>query len=933
MNITNRRRFRRSLALALTFIVSSCAQLTPLAGINALAAARGQQRESPASSNPGSNNGFQRAADPVDWPNEFAPYASAEGPIVRVALMTDVASTLISCSSGLVINRSGDSRSSDGFRADFRVQKLSLSSLRVELRTQSGPVPPLPYRAARYAVFVGSSSEAKNARKLEDRLRLEFFEPVTTTFDEKKKQYVVTIGRFTTQDDADGMVTRLREAGYKAPRVVSDPRVPDSKATSARETPEPELVSDTYARAAKYKADSGVSGRSGTLSSRGKAQMVAVAAEKVVASGESEFIVSPGNESPIIALQKTTKSDATSTLASLRVGNKDYRGTIHFIVNPRGRINVVNVLPLEQYLRGVVPLEMSATAYADIEAIKAQAVASRSFALASLGQHRDEGYDLVDDSRSQVYGGLSAERELTNQAVEQTRGIVASYQNDAGKLEPIQALYTTNCGGRTENNEEVFGGKALPYLRSVACVTERQSLAWRDIVTTRTVEPLSGAEGRSIIREAALLTVLGFSLPRRASSHYLRGAPDQDEARGWTEQLARLPGRDKPAPSRADVTKLGEFTRLVAAAVYGEDRTSKILASADVEYLLAGLRVEQLSREGRADVAMLLKDGVLRLAEDGVVDGRATITRAQAIETIGRAVLLGSPADLKSQTSNLKSRIPEIRFDTSAPSEKGRLILAKPSSPLNATRATQGPSFVSVNTSSSSTRVRSQGPLTTSKTSSNPTRVATTTKSEPDDSRRVTQGESLEISEGAWLFRAVGGESYAVDRLTLIGGERVTYHLNGAGRVDFLEASISERGASIDGLANVAPWQERMTIEELQQRLARGHINVGRPEHIEPAVFSASSRITEVELSGTDGHARLHIPQIRGALGLKEHLFAIDREIDGHGRLVAFVFTGRGSGHGVGMCQAGAYRLAKEGYSYTAILQKYYTGIEIQKNY
>jgi peptidoglycan hydrolase-like amidase len=928
MNITNRRRFRRSLALALTFIVSSCAQLTPLAGVNALAAERGQQTESPASSSPGSNNGFQTTADPVDWPNEFAPYASAEGPIVRVALMTDVASALISCSSGLVINRSSDSRSSDGFRADFRVQKISLSSLRVELRKQSGPVA-LPSSAARYAVFVGSSSEAKNARNLEDRLKLEFFEPVTTTFDEKKKQYVVTIGRFTGQDDAEGMVNRLRDAGYRAPRVVSDPRVPDSRATSARETPEPELVSDTYARAAKYKAESGVSGRSGISSSRGKAQMVAVAAEKVVASSESEFVVSPGDESAIIAHQRSTKSDATSTLASLRVGNKDYRGTIHFIVNPRGRINVVNVLPLEQYLRGVVPLEMSATAYSGIEAIKAQAVASRSFALASLGQHRDEGYDLVDDSRSQVYGGLSAERELTNQAVEQTRGIVASYQNDAGKLEPIQALYTTNCGGRTENNEEVFGGKALPYLRSVACVTERQSLAGRDIVTTRTAEPLNGTEGRSIIREAALLTVLGFSLPRRASSHYLRGAPDQDEARGWTEQLARLTGRDKPASSRADITKLAEFTRLVAAAVYGEDRTSKTLASADVEYLLAGLRVEQLSREGRADVAMLLKDGVLRLAEDGVVDGRATITRAQAIETIGRAILLGSPADLKSQTSNLKSRIPDIRFDTSAPSEKGRLILAKPSSPLNATRATQGPSFVSVNTSSSSTRARSQGPSTSSK----PTRVATSTMSEPDDSRRVTQGESLEISEGAWLFRAVGGESYAVDRLTLIGGERVTYHLNGAGRVDFLEASISERGGSIDRLANVAPWQERVTIEELQQRLARGQINVGRPEHIEPAVFSASSRITEVELSGTDGHARLHITQIRGALGLKEHLFAIDREIDGHGRLVAFVFTGRGSGHGVGMCQAGAYRLAKEGYSYTAILQKYYTGIEIQKTY
>lgn len=927
MNTTNRRRFRRSLALALTFIVSGCAHLTPLTGIDVYAAARGQQREFPARSTYDSTGNSHTIGEKVESTNEFTSSASAEGPIVRVALMTDIGSTSISCSSGLVINGS-----KEGYRADLRAEKLSTSSLRVELRKQSGTVAPLPSGATRYVVFVGSSSEAGNARKLEDRLKLEFFEPVATSFDEKKKQYVVTIGRYRTQDDAEGMVNRLRDAGYKAPRVISDSKVPDSKPALAREMPETELVTDTNARAAKNKVAPGASKRSNVPSSRREAQMIeaqmiAVAGDKVVASSYGEFIVSPG-ESATIGSGKPMKPDVASGLASLRAGNRDYRGTIHFIINSRGRINVVNVLPLEQYLRGVVPMEMAGSAYSDIEAIKAQAVASRSFALATLGQHRDEGYDLVDDTRAQVYGGLSAERELTSQAVEQTRGIVASYQTDSGRLAPIQALYTTNCGGRTENNEEVFGGKALPYLRSVACVTDRQSLAGRDIVTTRTVEPLNGIEGRSIIRETALLTVLGFSLPRRAGSHYLRGTPDQDEVRGWTDQLTRLTQRDKPPSSRTDATRLSEFTRLVAGSVYGEDR-SKVLASADVDYLLAGLRVEQLSREARADVALLLKDGILRLPEDGAVDGRATITRAQAIETIGRAILFRSRADLKSHISNLKSSIPDLKFETSAPAEKGRLILARPGTPSNAIRAAQAPTFVSVNASSSGTRPRSLAASTGSK----PARVSTNPIPEQEDSRRVAQAESLEIGEGAWLFRAVGGESYAVDRLTLIGGERVAYHLNAAGRVDFLEASISERGASIDAFANVAPWQERVTIEELQQRLARGHISVGRPEHIEPAVFSASTRITEVELSGTDGHARLRIPQIRGALGLKEHLYSIDREIDGRGRLVAFVFTGRGAGHGVGMCQAGAYRMAKEGYSYTAILRRYYTGIEIQKTY
>jgi stage II sporulation protein D len=68
-------------------------------------------------------------------------------------------------------------------------------------------------------------------------------------------------------------------------------------------------------------------------------------------------------------------------------------------------------------------------------------------------------------------------------------------------------------------------------------------------------------------------------------------------------------------------------------------------------------------------------------------------------------------------------------------------------------------------------------------------------------------------------------------------------------------------------------------------------------------------------------------------LGVKEYLFVVDRETDEQGRLVAFVFTGRGWGHGVGMCQVGAYGLAKEGYSFSAILQKYYTGIKLQKMY
>src|SRR5438270_13154458 len=119
-----------------------------------------------------------------------------------------------------------------------------------------------------------------------------------------------------------------------------------------------------------------------------------------------------------------------------------------------------------------------------MEALKAQAVAASTYALAHRTQSREADFDLRDDTRSQVYGGLTAERDLTNRAVDETHGIVALYTNDEGKLVPIDALYTANCGGRTENNEVIFGGKPPPYLRSAACQPDRQTSTRHDIVST-----------------------------------------------------------------------------------------------------------------------------------------------------------------------------------------------------------------------------------------------------------------------------------------------------------------------------------------------------------------------------------------------------------------------------------------------------------------
>jgi hypothetical protein len=284
--------------------------------------------------------------------------------------------------------------------------------------------------------------------------------------------------------------------------------------------------------------------------------------------------------------------------------------------------------------------------------------------------------------------------------------------------------------------------------------------------------------------------------------------------------------------------------------------------------------------------------------------------------------------------SNPGSQLAEFKNETAGPAERGRLILAAPRSPGNTALRGQTLRFTSVNINSPASIGRPEQDETREDGWSRAAKeIATTRVTEPETPQRNLKPDGIEMAEGAWLFRSVGGESYAVDRLTLIGGERVTYHLNSAGQADFLEASVSAQSASSGRLSIVGRWQERITVEELQQRLARSRVNVGQLKSVEPVAFSTSNRVSELEVTGDQGHSRLRGRQIISALGLKETLFVVAPEKDTHGRVSAFVFTGRGWGHGVGMCQHGAYEMAKDGYSYTAIIQKYYTGVKLQEMY
>lgn len=140
------------------------------------------------------------------------------------------------------------------------------------------------------------------------------------------------------------------------------------------------------------------------------------------------------------------------------IKQKWYKGTIH-IINNNGNMTVINDVGIEDYVRGVTPAEMPSSW--NMEALKAQAIAVRSYAIANLGKHASQGFDLLDSTMDQVYNGVLAETSATNQAVEETKGLVLTYNNKI-----ISTMYSASAGGQTKSALQAWGND-IPYLQSV----------------------------------------------------------------------------------------------------------------------------------------------------------------------------------------------------------------------------------------------------------------------------------------------------------------------------------------------------------------------------------------------------------------------------------------------------------------------------------
>jgi len=522
---------------------------------------------------------------------------------------------------------------------------------------------------------------------------------------------------------------------------------------------------------------------------------------------------------------------------------RDYRG-IFVLKGSSSGLVLVNILNLEHYLKGVVPSEYSPYHYNELEAHKAQAVAARTYAIKNLGSSEELGYDLCDTPKSQFYKGMSAEHPFSSQAVEGTQGEVIVYR---GRL--INALYTSTCGGMTENIENVFEGKPLPYLKSTECVYESQK-EW----------PLKGknvflpieVKKRNISREIAYLISWNIVPPEQSPAFY-REEASLKEALDWVQKSLSLVGKQKELSAPENTTlNFITLSKLIIDAFGWQDRVKNLLLEREVDFILRSSI--ELKEEERKKLAYLISEGVF--SEDiGNPDKR-----------LSRAELAYYLAKVISKHREFSHHGVFKGFD------KDKIVLER-------------------------------------------------------ESQRIY----LTISPNVFLLKNSEGQHSFPSQLYLLGGEDVRW-VEKEGEIQLLEIVAPLMTNTLDRHSKLHRWQERKSREELEREINQ-YYPIGKLIDVKPRKRGVSGRVRELLIKGSEGEVVAFGLKIRYVLGLKETLFVIDREYNKERRVTYFTFTGKGWGHGVGLCQVGAYGMAQAGADYKEILKKYYREIKIEKIY
>ena len=210
----------------------------------------------------------------------------------------------------------------------------------------------------------------------------------------------------------------------------------------------------------------------------------------IESDGDYITIINASEDEEIGDFKKETSIISPIDGELLKLNNRTYRGDVYFVSDGNGIIAVNQLNSIEEYLYSVVPSEMPSSW--DIEAVKAQAVAARTYTLTRMGVHNSSGYDLCDSIHCQVYSGTSTETANATKAVDKTEGIIATYN---GK--PIEALYSASSGGHTDDSENVWSN-TVPYLRGVKEINEIDATKWTREFSKSQIQKLVESSGDDI---------------------------------------------------------------------------------------------------------------------------------------------------------------------------------------------------------------------------------------------------------------------------------------------------------------------------------------------------------------------------------------------------------------------------------------------------
>ncbi len=432
----------------------------------------------------------------------------------------------------------------------------------------------------------------------------------------------------------------------------------------------------------------------------------------------------------------------------------------------------------------------------------------------------------------------------------------------------IDAMYMSTCGGRTEDFANVYDAPEVPYLKSVFCAVESGPEKGATILEGTHDPEQSVFSGDGNIANRNIELARVLGITEGGlSREFLAGPAGKDEIIQWTENARKLARKN---------------------------RSTEPPGSSSIETRAGFIRYAAESIFGAAEIRRKISTRDLAYYMDNLKDGETVPEPARyALAFLMQKALWRPDAD-----------------NTAKPVDKilRRDALYMLLSWIESLRPD----------------ILSRGTFVTAKSNG-----------EPDNSgiavKRGKQTQEFRLSEKLSLFRLDSGRSVPVNSIKMLGNEKLAFYAGPSGTIDFLEVELNPGGASSDRYSPMAVWDVTLTKSAVAEKMRNLTGNIGQFRDLEPSRLGNSGRVVQVLVTGSRGSVKLNGYKVRGALGLNDTLYTLTRGYNPDGSIASYTFHGRGYGHGVGLCQVGAFGMARAGHSYEEILKTYYQGVEIKK--